>query len=84
MTTHEYRTGVARFAIARVPVCATAILLLVTAHGLGDDANLDDELRQLDMRATMIEDMTADFVEEKFTAMLKRPLMPTMNGSLIT
>lgn len=56
-------------------VCAAVILLSATTHAIGDDNQLDDMLLRLDERSKTIEDLTADFVEKKFTVLLKEPLV---------
>ena len=69
------RAPTARGSTLRETACAAAILLLATTYAIGDDKQLDEKLRRLDERSKRIEDLTADFVEKKFTALLKEPLI---------
>jgi len=55
--------------------CVLTLASLATARATGADEKLDDALRHLDEQSRRIEDLTADFVEQKFTAMLKEPLV---------
>lgn len=75
MNARGLRTLTARATAARAAVCAAAILLLATTHAIGDDKQLDDKLNRLDEQSQKIDDLTADFVESKFTVLLKKPLV---------
>lgn len=59
----------------RVAVCSAAILVLVTTSAIGDDKQFNDKLNRLNEQSKKIDDLTANFVESKFTALLKKPLV---------
>ncbi len=71
---HHTPTGRAA-ATSRVAVCAATILVLATTHAIGNDKQLVDKLNRLDEQSRKIDDLTANFVEKKFTVLLKEPLV---------
>lgn len=80
MTTPVHHRTTARRKTARRTtafgvVVATAVVLAVTTHAFAADKPLRDKLSQLDERSQKIEDLTANFTEQKFTVMLKKPLV---------
>ncbi len=50
-----------------------ALLVAITVQARAD--TLSEKLKQLDRQAKTIQDLTTEFVEEKFTTLLKKPLV---------
>jgi len=55
-------------------ILAVALGLMPGVSGVGADDALDVELAVLSARLALVRDLTADFTEQKFTALLKKPL----------
>jgi len=78
LTGATHRTGCDK-ALARVALWVLVAVATVAPQGVKgaaiEDQSLAEKLKRLDEQSKKIEDLTADFVEEKHTFLLKEPLV---------
>jgi len=74
MTTFDHFISMVRVASVPVAMCVFGLAVSVAARAIGDDEQLVDKLNRLDEQSQRIDDLTAEFVEKKFTVLLKKPL----------